>query len=396
MKRLKSMQKNLDTVEEFWSKKTVADAYKNANDQSLEKFIKKFSGFLGVSDRSVKITPSGKSALERLLSAKKDKRSTVMVPALNCVRVKDAIEHAGCTVLTYDFNSEPGRFDWDTVLQDISDDVGVLIITHLYGVPTDLRAARKICTDKEILLIEDCAQILGGSIAGRQVGTWGDASIFSFSYDKPISLGWGGVAVVNAPEKFILQEHTFKFTSLLKPACEIDFFQNFIKSMEVRRLKISLSKLSLLSLFYRLCNKNKLSAFYKRDIEFGALQAELGIFCFDKYSEIRVARNANSDAFASLSPFPTWPITDDEIEPAWLKQKISVHSPSQVSLISRDLQKNGVRAGNFNWPKLLESSGSPHCPVASQVASCWMEVPIHQRMNIQNIEFIISILKKYA
>ncbi|AHI32949.1 hypothetical protein AU15_01155 [Marinobacter salarius] len=96
-----------------------------------------------------------------------------MVPALNCVRVKEAIEAANCEVQTYDFEFQPGRFNWDIVLDSITDQVGVLIVTHLYGVPVDLRKARDFCNAKGILLIEDCAQTLGGYIDGRQVGTWG-------------------------------------------------------------------------------------------------------------------------------------------------------------------------------------------------------------------------------
>ncbi len=390
------MRKTLDTVEEFWSQTAIAEAYENANERSLEKFTRAFAVFLGVPDDAVRPTPSGKSALERLLSARKDKRSLVMVPALNCVRVKDAIEEAGCKVLTYDFKSEPGRFDWDLVLDAVTSEVGVLIVTHFYGVPVDLRKARDFCREKGIILIEDCAQTLGGSIAGRQVGTWGDAAIFSFSYDKPISLGWGGMAVVNSPGKFEFDENLFKSLSPLDPSQEIDSLRKFVKSMEVRRSLIRSGKKSLSYIFHRVYNKWNLASFYDRDMSFGAVQAELGVFCLEGFSEVRETRNANADIFASLSPLPTWPVMNGDIEPAWLKQKVFATGPKQLSLISRILQKRGIRAGNFNWPNLIEGSDAQSCQNASQVATCWMDVPIHQRMSIEEIETVVSVLRGHV
>ena len=39
---------------------------------------------------------------------------------------------------------------------------------------------QKFCNEKNIILIEDCAQALGAEISGRKVGTFGDYSCFSF------------------------------------------------------------------------------------------------------------------------------------------------------------------------------------------------------------------------
>jgi dTDP-4-amino-4,6-dideoxygalactose transaminase len=48
-----------------------------------------------------------------------------------------------------------------------------------------------------ILVIEDCALSVGSSLDGRQVGTFGDAAIFSMELSKTMSCGWGGILVVN-------------------------------------------------------------------------------------------------------------------------------------------------------------------------------------------------------
>ena len=61
---------------------------------------------------------------------------------------------------------------------------------------------QKFCNEKNIILIEDCAQAIGAEISGRKVGTFGDYSCFSFHAQKNLStLGEGGMLVVNNEKK---------------------------------------------------------------------------------------------------------------------------------------------------------------------------------------------------
>lgn len=388
------MRKNLDTVEEFWSWHAVVEAHKNADEKSVERFSRALASFLGTSESTTHLTPSGKLALETLIRGRKDAQNVVLAPALNCGRVKDAIEGAGCEVKTYDFHPEPGKFDWDLIVDAATPEVGVLIVTHYYGVPVDLRKIRDFCSERGIILIEDCAQTLGGYVGGQQVGTWGDAAIFSFSYDKPISLGWGGVALVNCPDKFVFEENFFNWFFPSDLDFEIDLLGKFVKSMEVRRSRIRCKRNKTLSILRRFYRKLSRATSYNQELAFGAIQAELGVFCLERYAEVRAMRNSNAEFFSSLCPLPTWPVMNGDIEPAWLKQKVFVPNPKQLAVVSNALQKRGIRAGNFNWPRLIEGEGSRECPNASQVATCWMDVPIHQRMDVGEIEAIVSVIKE--
>src|SRR6185369_8230592 len=55
----------------------------------------------------------------------------------------------------------------------------------------------KIARDHNLAIIEDCAHALGASYKGRKVGTFGDASFFSFQMLKPLNTYGGGMAVTN-------------------------------------------------------------------------------------------------------------------------------------------------------------------------------------------------------
>lgn len=390
------MLENRDTVEEFWSLGDIRAAYENASDSSVKSFLSAFAAFLGVCDNALKPTSSGKTALEGLLRARKDKRPVVMVSSLTCVRVKEAIEAANCEVQTYDFQSGPGRFDWDMVLGSATAQVGVLIVTHLFGVPVDLREAREICSARGILLIEDCAQTLGGYVAGQQVGTWGNAAIFSFSYDKPISLGWGGFALINSPDLFEADNKAFSSLLPIDPSHEYESLLKFLKSMDLRRSRIAHNTEGVSSIFRKAYYRFNRAPRYDQSISIGSIRAELGILCLERYPQIRSVRNANAEIFSSSCSLPTWPVMNKDIEPAWLKQKVFVGSPEQLYSISLALRKKGIRAGNFNWPVLVNDDGHQACPNASQVTGCWMDIPIHQRMEIGEIQDMVSVIKEYA
>ncbi len=80
-------------------------------------------------------------------------------------------------------------------------DAGVkaLVVTHLYGTAApEIKAIAELCANRNIPLIEDCAQAHGARIGGRMVGSFGDIACFSFYPTKNLgALGDGGAVVTN-------------------------------------------------------------------------------------------------------------------------------------------------------------------------------------------------------
>ena len=63
-----------------------------------------------------------------------------------------------------------------------------------------MSAIKKLTEDRDIVIIEDCAQSIGATINNKRVGSFGD-SIFSFQSHKNIStLGEGGMLCYDNPE----------------------------------------------------------------------------------------------------------------------------------------------------------------------------------------------------
>jgi len=264
-----------------------------------------------------------------------------------------------------------------------------VVVPHLFGVPNDFRPIRQTATELGVLVIEDCAQTLGGRIGSAVTGTVGDLAIYSFTYNKPISLGGGGALLINNPELEALIQLPDREISLDLEMKEISLFVAYLRG---RR-----SVLERPSTFSRIRRRLLL-----RDIEsqelipttgFGSLKAALGIWELEHYAPICDRRNRNASHFSGLPHWRSWHVSDN-ISPVWLMQKIVPEHPVDVARISRGLQTLGLRVGTFNWPMTLDHSLSlPERPNASYVATYGLDVPVHQAMEDNELELIVNVLK---
>lgn len=81
----------------------------------------------------------------------------------------------------------------ESLSEVIDHDTGVVVVTHLYGAIADAPALRAMCEEFGAVLIEDCAQALGGARDGVQAGTTGTLATTSFYPIKNLgALGDGG------------------------------------------------------------------------------------------------------------------------------------------------------------------------------------------------------------
>lgn len=99
-----------------------------------------------------------------------------------------------------DVDPKTWLIDPSSVEKRITKYTKAIICTHLWGLPCELGALRRIADEHGITLIEDCAHVLFAKFKGRNAGTWGDIGIFSLCGGKHISTGDGGLATTNDEE----------------------------------------------------------------------------------------------------------------------------------------------------------------------------------------------------
>jgi len=102
----------------------------------------------------------------------------------------------GATPVFADVDRESGNVTAETLAAAVTSRTRALVPVHLGGWPADMPGICALARERDLLVVEDCAQAHGAEIAGRPVGSFGDASAFSFCRDKIISTGGeGGLAL---------------------------------------------------------------------------------------------------------------------------------------------------------------------------------------------------------
>jgi len=70
-----------------------------------------------------------------------------------------------------------------------------IVAAHTLGNPFDIGDICRIAEDNDLFLVEDCCDALGSTYRGKNVGTFGDISTFSFYPAHHITTGEGGAVV---------------------------------------------------------------------------------------------------------------------------------------------------------------------------------------------------------
>ena len=109
-----------------------------------------------------------------------------------------AISYCGARPIFVDIDPKTFNIDLNHVQEAITNKTKAVIPVHLFGQPVDMHALKDICKNREIKIIEDCAQSFGSKISGNYTGTFGDFGCYSFFPSKNLgAYGDGGLIVTN-------------------------------------------------------------------------------------------------------------------------------------------------------------------------------------------------------
>lgn len=155
-------------------------------------FESELASFLGV--EHVLGVASGTDALELVLRAAMPADRSVVVTAANCGGYTTTAARRGGFQLRYaDVDAATHLLTAETLAPVLDADVGVVVVTHLYGRAAEVAAIRTLCAPLGILVVEDCAQALGARTDAGRVGSLADAAAFSFYPTKNLgAIGDGG------------------------------------------------------------------------------------------------------------------------------------------------------------------------------------------------------------
>ncbi len=169
----------------------------------------------------VYFAPSARCAIAQLLSLLP--QSEVVMPAFNCEVVKTAVAAAGKRIIYIDVSKNSVNAT-STEFRNAAKPGRIFLITHQFGVPTDVEAICEVARAHGCVTIEDAACCLGAVKKGRPLGTFADFGVFSVENWKRLSAFRGGVIAINNDAHFnplLIAKKPFVATALKFPSREV-------------------------------------------------------------------------------------------------------------------------------------------------------------------------------
>ena len=192
--------------------------YQSGDGGECDRFERQFAAHLGVG-HSLLVTSGTNALLAALLAHGIGEGDEVLVPAYTFVATAAAVRLAGARAVIVNIDDRLG-IDVSEARTRITSRTRAIIPVHMDGLSADLEGVCNLAREHNLLVVEDCAQSIGGSFRGRPLGAWGQAAAFSLNQNKNIACGEGGIVATSDPtvyeRLFALQDLSARFSPIKK------------------------------------------------------------------------------------------------------------------------------------------------------------------------------------
>lgn len=166
----------------------VKACFSSASGNKRQKCVGIISHYFG--KEHVLLAPSSRDAIYELLIRLPQKK--VVIPSYTCMVVNEAVMLSGKEVVY-------AKSDLDTfnsTYLDCIDSDSIVLATHQYGLPCNIKEVADKCKEVGAVLIEDCATSLGTTVDGQMTGTYGDYAVISLNQSKTLTVPpFGGILI---------------------------------------------------------------------------------------------------------------------------------------------------------------------------------------------------------
>lgn len=125
----------------------------------------------------------------------------IIIPANTFIATAWGATLCGAKPVFVDCDPESYNIDVNKINDAITPRTKAIVAVHLYGQPADIDPVIKLCREKNIFLIEDCAQAHLAEYKNNKVGGLSEVACFSFYPGKNLgAYGEGGAVTTNSEE----------------------------------------------------------------------------------------------------------------------------------------------------------------------------------------------------
>jgi dTDP-4-amino-4,6-dideoxygalactose transaminase len=121
----------------------------------------------------------------------------VVMPSFTFVSTANAFVLRGGVPVFVDVRSDTLNLDEGLLEEAITDRTKAVVAVHYAGVPCEMKIIGEIAEKHGLTVLEDAAQGLGSTYAGRAVGSFGALAAVSFHETKNVTSAEGGALLVN-------------------------------------------------------------------------------------------------------------------------------------------------------------------------------------------------------
>jgi len=134
----------------------------------------------------------------------------VVVTPRSFIASASTVVNAGLIPTFADIDRDSQNLSAATIRPVLTDRTRAILCVHLAGWPCDMESIMSLARERDLFVIEDCAQAHGATYRGRSVGSWGDINAWSFCQDKIITTGGEGGMITTDREDLWEKARAYK------------------------------------------------------------------------------------------------------------------------------------------------------------------------------------------
>jgi perosamine synthetase len=289
----------------------------------------------------------------------------VLVPSFTFAASVNAILCEGATPVFVDIEPETYNINPDDIERRLTDRSKAIMVVDVFGHPADWLRIADIGKRNNLLLIDDSCEALGAVVGGRKLGQFGNAAAFAFYPNKQMTTGEGGMIVTDDEE--------------LAQICRSLRNQGRGKMgawLEHERLGYNY-RLDEMSSALGCSQMGRIETFLRQR----AQVAEMYTARLRKYDWVRP------------------PIVRPEVVMSWFVYVITLAQHINRNAVMAIMEQKGVPVRAYFEPMHLQpyirrsSSCIAHeLTVTESIAARTMALPFHNRLSLEEIDYVIETL----
>jgi len=341
----------IDTIRRSWDKSWITN-----NGELVRELEHKLKEYLGV--RNLLFTSNGTIVLMMALKALDIKKEVITTP-FSYVATLNAILWEGCKPVFADIDPDTFCVSPIEIEKKITENTQAILITHVYGYPSDTEGIMKIADKYNLKIIYDAAHAFGSSYKGQSLLNYGDISTCSFHATKIFHTVEGGCICSEDDELFQKLTHYRQFGHL--------YDQYFSIGINAKN-----------------------SEFH----------AAMGLCNLKRVDEIIASRKSISDLYHDkLAGSPLkYPKVPEEFEYNYAYFPVIFPSENQLLSSMNKLAEEQIFCRRYFYPSLNKMPFIEYqpCTVAEDIATRVLCLPLYYELDEEIINLVCNVINRFV